>query len=62
MGKGESEDRRGRSGPADAPYFSGFSDEYISDFNFDATINQSLDKITAMLLLHMIADILIQKT
>jgi TonB-linked SusC/RagA family outer membrane protein len=50
--KVESEDRRGRSGPADALYFSGFSDEYISDFNFDATINQSLDKITKGLRVH----------
>ena len=40
----ESEDRRGRSGPANALYFSGFTDVYNSDFNFDASISQSLDK------------------
>ena len=37
-----SEDRRGRSGPADALYFSGFRNVFNSDFNFDITVNQSL--------------------
>ncbi len=36
------EDRRGRIGPAEALYFTGFTNEFNSDFNFDITANQSL--------------------
>jgi hypothetical protein len=48
----ESEDRRGRSGPASALYFSGFSREFNSDFNFDISVNQSLDKLLEGLRVH----------